>query len=386
MTVHSSLLQYPWLRCRARCAAAFIAFLASTLAHADIIFTAKVLGPVCNIYAVDESGKIIKITDDAHWRDLDPDWSKGWVSFSSNREQELKIDMYKTKEDYDVYIVRDDGKSLQKIADSPYDEVVPKLSPNGKQVGYLHQAPDKHELRVIKRNGSGGRVLDTADTILDLSWSPDGKTIAYASTRGADSMLMIVHAEGGEPRALAKVSTAPPAAGEKNTEAFPAQIVSVQWSPLGDKIAYIRHPLRQGVARQLRVSDLKTGRDFLVSEDAAQVQHPVVWSADGNRILYSALIGYKFYYDEKIHKKVYEGGMHIFISSLEGDKAVTRQLTKGDFLFKSPVFSPDEQQIAFLYADALEARTLSLRTMKADGTDIKEWYSSVAQRSHLRWK
>jgi Tol biopolymer transport system component len=95
---------------------------------------------------------------------------------------------------------------------------------------------------------------------------------------------------------------------------------------------------------------------------------------------------YKFYYDEKIHKKVYEGGMHIFLSALEGNTARTRQLTRGDFLFKSPVYSPDGKQIAFLYADELEARTLSLRTMKADGSDVVQWHDSVAQRSHLQWQ
>lgn len=386
MTVHSSLLKYSLADCSPRWTAALFMFVISGFAHADIIFTAKVLGPVCNIYAAEEPGKIKKITDDIYWRDLDPDWRNGWVALSSNREKERKVDLYKSKEDYDVYVVRDNGKSLQKIADSAYDEVVPKLSPNGKWVGYLHQPPEKHELRVIKRDGREGRVLDTADTILDLSWSPDGKGIAYAATRGTDSMLTIIDMAGGEPRTLVKVSTAAAPAGTKPGEEFLTQIVSVQWSPDGNKIAYIRHPFSQGAVRQLRVFDLKTGRDYFVSAEGAQVQHPVVWSADGDRILYSALVGYKFYYDEKIHKKVYEGGMHIFISSLEGDKAMTRQLTKGDYLFKSPVFSPDEKQIAFLYADALDARTLSLRTMKADGTEVKEWYNSVAQRSHLQWK
>lgn len=386
MIVHSFLPRRSFADCPARWVAALIMFTTCGLAHADIIFTAKVLGPVCNIYAAEEPGKIKKITDDIYWRDLDPDWRNGWIALSSNREQERKVDLYKSKEDYDIYIVRDNGKSLRKIADSAYDEVVPKLSRDGKWVAYLHQPPEKHELRIIKRGGGDGRTLDTADTILDLSWSPDGKAVAYAPTRGTDSMLSIIDANGGEPRSLVKVSTAAAPAGVKDEGEFLAQIVSAQWSPDGNKIAYIRHPFRQGAVRQLRVFDLKTGRDLPVSEAAAQVQHPVVWSADGDRILYSALVGYKFYYDEKIHKKVYEGGMHVFISDLEGDKVVSRQLTKGDYLFRSPVFSPDEKEIAFLYADALDARTLSLRTMKTDGTDVKEWYGSVAQHSHLQWK
>ncbi|HEX5055894.1 MAG TPA: LpqB family beta-propeller domain-containing protein [Gammaproteobacteria bacterium] len=370
-----------------RCTAALILSLVATAVHADIIFTAKVMGPVTSIYAVDESGNLKKITADERWRDMDPDRRKGWVTFSSDREKDAKIDMYKTSEDYNVYVIKDNGKSLRKITDSPYDDVVPKLSPDTKYVGYVHQPPDqKQELRVVKRGGGRNRVLATADTILDLSWSPDGKSIAYAPAVGTDSMLMTVDMAGGEPRSLVKVSIAPPPADAKDTEGFLTQIVSVQWSPDGEKIAYIRHPLKQGAVRELHVFNLKTGANFRVSDAVAQVQHPIVWSADSSKLLYSALIGYRYYYDEKTYKKVYEGGMEIFLSTLEGDKVTTLQLTKGDDLFKSPTFSPDEKRIAFLYADALEERTLSLRIMNLDGTDMKELYNSVAQRSYLQWK
>jgi Tol biopolymer transport system component len=94
-------------------------------------------------------------------------------------------------------------------------------------------------------------------------------------------------------------------------------------------------------------------------------------------------VDYKFYYDETVHRKVYTGGMHIFVSDLNGN---SRKITAGDHLYKYPVFSPDEKQIAFLYADTLDARTLSLRIMKPDGTDIKELHNSVEQRSLVIWR
>jgi Tol biopolymer transport system component len=77
--------------------------------------------------------------------------------------------------------------------------------------------------------------------------------------------------------------------------------------------------------------------------------------------------------------------MHIFLSSLGGEKIENRQLTTGDVLFKAPVFSPDQKQIAFLYADKLEARTVALRTMNLDGTDVKQWYDSVVKSTQLQW-
>src|SRR5690349_20244965 len=95
--------------------AALTLLLAANTVDADIMFTAKVMGPVTSVYAVDESGKLKKITNEDRWRDMDPDWRKGWVTFSSDREKNPKIDMYKTSEDYNVYVVKDSGKSLKKI-------------------------------------------------------------------------------------------------------------------------------------------------------------------------------------------------------------------------------------------------------------------------------
>jgi TolB protein len=376
----------PSLYC-ARYAAALVLPLITATVHADIIFTAKIVGPSANIFAVQKSGKIKKLTDDANWRDLDQSVSPdGWVAFSSNREKEVKIDLYKTTEDYDIFVVKQNGKSLKPIAASASNEVMPKFSPDGKWIGYLLQSGEKRELTVMKSDGDDSRKLLVADDIVDFSWSPDAKKIVCAPLIGTDSQLMIVDVvDSGEPRVLVQVSTAPAPAGAKNAEAFLSQLVSAQWSPDGGKIAYIKHPFEQNAARQLRVFDLKTGSDLVVSDAKAQVQHPVTWSADSSKLLYSALVGYKFYYDDKIHKKIYEGGMHIFLSSLDGEKAESRQLTTGDVLFKAPIFSPDEKQIAFLYADELEARTVALRTMKLDGTDMKQWYDSVVKSTQLQW-
>jgi TolB protein len=382
--VESSMILRPLFY---RYAAALTLSLITATVHADIVFTAKIAGPSANIFAVEKSGKIKKLTDDANWRDLDQSVSPdGWVTFSSNREKEVKIDLYKTTEDYDIFIVKRNGKSLKPIAASASNEVMPKFSPDGKWIGYLLQSGEKRELIVMKSNGGGSRKLLVADDIVDFSWSPDAKKIVCAALSGTDSQLMVVDAAGGgEPRALMKLSTAPVPAGAKNAEAFLSQHVSAQWSPDGEKIAYIKHPLKQEGVRQLRVFNLITSEDLAVPDAKVQVQYPVTWSADSNRLLYSALVGYKFYYDDKIHKKIYKGGMHIFLSSLDGEKVENRQLTMGDFLFKAPIFSPDEKQIAFLYADALEARTVALRTMNLDGTDMKQWYDSVVKSTQLQW-
>lgn len=368
-----------------RCASLVIASLiVMPVAHAEILFIAKVMGPVANVYSIDESGENLKkLTDEPRWRDLAADASpNGEIVFMSDREKNAKIDLQKHSGSYNIYKVDAAGKNLKQITNDPGHEVSPKFSPNGEWIVYIGRTKEKAELKLVKRDGSGVKVLATAGDIIDFSWSPDSKKLGYAPLNGTDSALMVLDLKSGETETLLKVSTAEAPEENKADGLYQMQIASVQWSPDGEKIAYIRHPYNQGEARQLRVLNLKTGEDQMVSPEKAQVQHPVIWAQDSQRILYSALVGYKFYYDEKIYKKVYEGAMHVFISSLDGEG---RQITKGDHLFKHPVFSPDEKRIAFLYADELSPRTLSLRIMKTDGTDIKELYGSVDKRSSLEW-
>jgi Tol biopolymer transport system component len=351
------------------------------------------MGPVANLYSVDESGKNLKkLTDSIRCRDLAADVSaRGEIVFMSDREKNAKVDIHKNSGNYNLYKIDVDGKNLKQLTDDPGQEVSPKFSPDGEWIAYIARAEGSAELKLVKRDGSGDRVLATADNVIDFSWSPDGKKLGYSPVVKNDSSLAILDVKTGESETLLKVSKAEPPKENKKSEEnkenksidlYRMQIASVQWSPDGEKIAYIRHPFDQGKARQLRVLNLKTGKDRLISPEKVQVQSSIVWSKDGERLLYSALVDYKFYYDETIYRKVYKGGMHIFISDLNGE---SRQITQGDHLFENPVFSPDEKRIAFLYADALAPRTVTLRTMKIDGTDMKELYGSVDKRSSLEW-
>ena len=120
----------------------------------------------------------------------------------------------------------------------------------------------------------------------------------------------------------------------------------------------------------------------LISNINIEVQEPITWSSNSDTLLYSALVNYQQYYDDTTHKKVYLGGMHIFSSDLLGN---TAQLTQGDHLFKQPIFSPDEKHIAYLYADKLNARTLQLNTMLADGSKQQVLRQSVAKNAVLQW-
>jgi len=128
--------------------------------------------------------------------------------------------------------------SAQEAAKHPitFDDMIklhritePQVSPDGKWVAYTVAMPDME----ANRNASniwavptaGGAAMQLTQSGHDSSpvWSPDGKALAFLSTRSGDSQVYLLSMEGGEAHALTKVSTG-------------ADIV--KWSPDGKTIAF----------------------------------------------------------------------------------------------------------------------------------------------------
>jgi dipeptidyl aminopeptidase/acylaminoacyl peptidase len=103
------------------------------------------------------------------------------------------------------------------------------VSPDSKWVAYMVSTPDLD----ANRNASniwivpadGGESLQLTQSGHDSSpvWSPDGKTIAFLSSRSGESQVYLLSMEGGEARPLTHLSTG-------------ADIV--KWSPDGKMIAF----------------------------------------------------------------------------------------------------------------------------------------------------
>ena len=355
---------------------------------ADIIFAAQPMGPSSNIYAVDAEGQLNKLTDDTRWRDLMVHvGSDEALVFTSNRKENPKIDLHQRSATFNIFTLEDG--SLRKLTDDANMEAYPQFSPDGKRIVFIGYGTNSTSLQIMERNGNDRRTLATAPEITGFSWSPDGTSIAYAMQDGDRSAVEIVEINAkrtSPPRSLLEYRTSGP---DKNSDpevaakinGFSQIVTSAQWSPDGDKIAYIVHSLKEQ-ERVLRVIDLKSGEDRQISSSGIHVQQPITWAFDSERLLYAALVNYDFYYDEKQQEKVYEGGMHIFLSTINGQ---SQQLTHGDHLHNRPVFSPDGKTIAFLYGDKLDSRTLSVRVMDIDGKPAREIFSGATRDSFLYW-
>jgi dipeptidyl aminopeptidase/acylaminoacyl peptidase len=119
-------------------------------------------------------------------------------------------------------IAFDDMIKMHRVAE-------PQISPDGKWVAYTVATPDMDANRnatnlwMVSTASGAPQQLTQSGHDSSPVWSPDGKTIAFLSSRSGDSQVYLLSLEGGEAQKLTKLSTG-------------ADIV--KWSPDGKTIAF----------------------------------------------------------------------------------------------------------------------------------------------------
>jgi len=130
-------------------------------------------------------------------------------------------------------ITFDDMIKLHRIAE-------PQISPDGKWVAYTVSTPDMDANRGVSNiwvvPAAGGAAMQLTQSGHDSSpvWSPDGKTLAFLSSRSGESQVYLLSMVGGEAHALTKLSTGAD---------------MVKWSPDGKTIAFTSSVYPECVSR-----------------------------------------------------------------------------------------------------------------------------------------
>ncbi len=217
----------------------------------------------------------------------------------------------------------DDMLAMKRIAS-------PALSPDGRRIVFTVTTPDRElnknlsDLWLMSVDGTGLRQLTThAAADHNPVWSPDGKCIAFESTRSGQNQIWLIDPAGGEPHQFTKISTGA------------AQAV---WSPDGSLMAFVSEVFPEFSQKPFAESD------SLNAKKLKELDEGVVKAQLFTHLLYR-------HWDHWVQGK----RQHIFVQPVAG--GVSRDLTPGDrdavpssSTFAAGdefAFSPDGPEIAF---------------------------------------
>jgi dipeptidyl aminopeptidase/acylaminoacyl peptidase len=136
-----------------------------------------------HLWIVDASnGNDRQLTSGDDWNDLDPQWSPDGtrIAFVSDRTGHE----YDDSHNRDVWVIAANGGPLTKISDHPFNDDMPRWSPDGKQILFAGQTVRRQFPKLYVAPASGGlashEITEDLDLIpTELHWGPGPNEIRF---------------------------------------------------------------------------------------------------------------------------------------------------------------------------------------------------------------
>jgi len=141
-----------------------------------------------NLYLLDESGNQIRALTDNSAINVSPSVCRdgSQLAFTSDRSGTPQI-----------YLMKVAGAGAQRLTYQGDYNTAPAFSPDCKKIAYESRAGGIINIFVINLDGSGGHRLTEGGSNEWPSWSPDGRYLAFSSTREGESRIYLMFAADG---------------------------------------------------------------------------------------------------------------------------------------------------------------------------------------------
>jgi Tol biopolymer transport system component/DNA-binding winged helix-turn-helix (wHTH) protein len=168
------------------------------------------------------------------------------------------------------------GDSALRLTSNPAD-CCAAWSPNSRQVAFVRRNDSEDDIYVVPAIGGTERKLHSSPRDLKphLSWSPDGKVLAFPENDGTDTRSWITLLSLAD--ATTRRLTMPPGEDRDDSPAF---------SPDGLQVAFVRGPIA-GVVNNVYVVPAKGGAPNRLTFDNRPI-FGLTWSAESCEVIYSS--------------------------------------------------------------------------------------------------
>tara|TARA_R110002094_G_scaffold100458_2_gene100694 strand:- start:518 stop:2572 length:2055 start_codon:yes stop_codon:yes gene_type:complete len=241
-----------------------------------------------------------------------------------------------------IWLIDADGTNHRDIHPAPGTSHTPRWSPDSQQLAYLQPATDHVSLRILTPDSGADReIAQIRGGATGLSWSPDGKYLAYAGFVGEVGML------------AASLPARDPdddwAAGAQVEERLAFRFDGIGALPIG--------------RQQLFVVDAAGGEPRAITSDALGASGDLAWAADSQSLLFSA--------DRRPDRETLAPDSEIFRVGLAGSDPQDLTAREGPDLAPRP--SPDGRRLAYLGFDdhRMGYDNIRLYVANADGSGAR---------------
>jgi len=264
---------------------------------------------------------------------------------------------------FEIYTINADGTGLANLTNHPARDECPYWSPDGRSIAFASER-DEGGIYLMASDGSNQRRLTAEFARCEIpdatmAWSPDGQWFSFLSCPDGKPDVYIVKPDGS---------------GLKNLTSNPATDYHFYWSPDGQRLAFGSD--RDG-NEEVYVLDVQAalrsgkGAGIIRLTDNPAVDVPAGWSPDGARLL--------FFSDRGGNPDVYV--MEAGPVTGTGGSDQTR-LTTDPALDYYPAWSPTGQWIAFV---SIRDGNHEVYIMAPDGLGQRNLTASPATDAQFWW-